>query len=355
MNSQSQHDRDIPEDLARYARQIRFAPMGLGGQQELQRSAALIVGCGALGSVIAESLTRAGVGKLKIVDRDYLELHNLQRQVLYDEADVASGLPKAVAAANKLRAINSSIVIESLVADVDYRNIGHIADSVDVIVDGTDNFEVRFLLNDWSLEHGVPWIYGGCIGSEGQTMTIVPGTSACLHCLMADGPPPPGTTPGCDTAGILGPVVNIIASLESMEAIKILSGNIDRVNTGLTIVDLWSNRLRTMQLGDLPDKINCPACRQGQRQWLEGQQAAQMEILCGRDAVQIRGSAAHELDLVALEAKLSPHGHVTRNDYLLKFRIEPHELTIFADGRAIVTGTDDTSRARSLYAQWIGI
>ena len=209
----------------RYIRQSRFQPIGEEGQQKLKQGRALIAGCGALGSVIANTLARSGVGFLRIVDRDYLELNNLQRQVLYDEEDVQQGLPKAVAAANKLRRINSEIEIEPVVSDLNYSNIGSYCEDVDVILDGTDNFEIRFLLNDASIRYEIPWVYGGCIGADGQTMTIIPGQSPCLACLMTDGPPPPGTTATCDSAGILAPIINIIASIEAAEALKILSGN----------------------------------------------------------------------------------------------------------------------------------
>ena len=354
MNPDSRSD-PIPEPFCRYSRQIRFPGIGLLGQQKISGSTALVVGCGALGSVIAESLVRAGVGCVRLVDRDYVELHNLQRQVLFDEHDVEAGLPKVIAAEKKLRAINSTIRIEARVEDVDHRNIRHLGQNVDVIVDGTDNFETRFLINDFSLDSGIPWIYGGCIGSEGQTMTILPGTSNCLHCLMSDGPPPPGTTPGCDLAGILGPVANVIASLETVEALKILSGNIDLVDKDLTVVDLWSGRLNKMVLGDLADKVNCPACRGGVRAWLSGERSTQTAVMCGRNAVQIRGADDRKIDLIELEQKLAANGEVKRNAYLLKFQVEEYGFTVFADGRAIITGTGDPARAKSLYARWIGV
>jgi len=353
LNSQSSTEK-IPDSLQRYSRQIRFSGIGLAGQKRLVDSTALVVGCGALGSVIAETLARAGVGRLRIVDRDFVELHNLQRQVLYDESDVKEGLPKAIAAERKLSRINSSISIDPHIADLTHRNIDQIALGADVIVDGTDNFETRFLLNDFALQHRVPWIYGGCIGSEGQTMTIVPGEGNCLHCLMADGPPPPGTTPGCDVAGILGPVVNVVASLQSVEAIKILSGNVTAVSKDLTVIDLWSGRLNKMKLGDLSAKVDCPACRGGQRDWLSGKQIAQTAVLCGRNAVQIRGSAAGEIDLRQLKTKLQVHGPVQVNEYLLKFEIDQHTITVFTNGRSIVTGTGDVAKAKSLFARWIG-
>ena len=354
MNQHPQESEPIPEQWQRYSRQIRFAGIGIEGQARLGRSTALVIGCGALGSVVAETLVRSGVGRVRIVDRDFPELHNLQRQVLFDETDVASGLPKVVAAAAKLRQINSSVTVEPVVEDVSHANIMQLAAGVDVIVDGTDNFETRFLINDCSLETGIPWIYGGCIGSEGQTMTVVPGESACLRCLMSDGPPPPGTTPGCDVAGVIGPVVNVIASLESAEALKILSGNVEQVSDRLTIVDLWTGRLNQMNLLGLAERVSCPACRGGQREWLTGRRASRTAVLCGRNAVQIRGTREGGVDLPEMEKRLLPHGDVLRNDYLLKFRHEDHEITLFEDGRAIISGTGDVAVARTLYARWIG-
>ena len=236
-----------------------FPPLGEEGQQRLEQSRVLVCGCGALGSVLANTLVRAGVGHVRIVDRDFLELNNLQRQVLYDESDVASRLPKAIAARNKLRQINSQVEIEAVVADVDFRNLPRLLQNVDVIVDGTDNFETRFLLNDASIHFAIPWVYGGCIGAEGQTMTILPGETPCLRCVLRESPPP-GTTPTCDTAGILGPIVNVVASLQACEAIKILSGHSEAVSRTLNVVDLWDNRLRQIQLDALQAAHDCPTC-----------------------------------------------------------------------------------------------
>ncbi len=344
----------IPPELERYSRQIRLPAIDVQGQQRLSESSALVVGCGALGSVISESLVRAGVGLVRLVDRDFLELHNLQRQVLYDEHDVASGLPKAIAAKTKLQAINGRVQIEAFVEDLNYKNIATLAQDVFVIVDGTDNFETRFLINDYALENSVPWIYGGCLGSEGQSMTILPGQTSCLHCLMTDGPPPPGTTPGCDIAGVVGPIVNVIASIQSMEALKILSGNLPAVNRHLTVVDLWSGRFSRMELEDLGQRVNCPACVQGQRVWLNGQRASQSTVLCGRNSVQIRSSSDTQIDLAQLANRLQDHGEVTVNEFLLKFQLPDYQLTVFANGRAIISGTGDPTKAKSLYTQWIG-
>jgi molybdopterin-synthase adenylyltransferase len=340
-------------ELARYARQIRYAPLGEQGQQRLLASRALLVGCGALGTVLANTLVRSGVGHVRIVDRDFVELNNLQRQVLFDEADVAAALPKAMAAAEKLRRINSEVEIEPVVVDVNHTNIVGLCDGVDVILDGTDNFEIRFLLNDVAVKLGIPWVYGGCLGAEGQTMAILPGETPCLRCLVADAPPP-GATPTCDTAGILAPIIGVIASLESMEALKILSGNRAAVNRTLTIVELWDNRLRQMQLGNLRDSGECPCCVRGEFPWLAGERGGHSAVLCGRNAVQLSFPGRERLDLDALAGKLAAAGRVSRNPFLLRLHLDPHVLTIFPDGRAIVGGTDDVATARSLYARYVG-
>ena len=251
--------------------------------------------------MIANTLARAGVGHLRIVDRDFLELNNLQRQVLYDESDVAAGLPKAIAAQAKLRQINSQIEIDAIVADVDYTNVAGLLQDVQVIVDGTDNFETRFLLNDASLRCGIPWVFGGCIGAEGQTMTIVPGDTPCLRCLMQDAPPP-GTTPTCDTAGILGPIVNVVASLQACEAIKILSGNIQAINRTMTICELWDNRIRQIDLSSLRQAGGCPACKQGDFPWLQGKRGSHTAVLCGRNAVQLSFPDRQPISLEQLAA-----------------------------------------------------
>jgi adenylyltransferase/sulfurtransferase len=338
----------------RYDRQMRFAPLGETGQQQLAQGRALVCGCGALGSVIANTLVRAGVGFVRIVDRDFLELNNLQRQVLYDEQDVADGLPKAVAAANKLRRINSAVTIEPIVADVTHRNIAALADDVDVIVDGTDNFAVRFLLNDYAVKHGKPWIYGGSIGAEGQTMTILPGETPCLACLVPVAPPP-GTTPTCDTAGILGPIVGVIASIEANEALKILSGHREAVSRKLTVVELWDNRLRQVDVSRLRDQSDCRVCRHGQFDWLSGEHGSTSAVLCGRNAVQLSpppGAAVLSLDTLA--ARLAGVGPISHNAFLLRLSVDDCVLTVFPDGRTIVSGTDDLAAARTLHARYIG-
>ncbi len=343
----------MQHNLARYDRQMRYTPLGEAGQQKLVESTALIVGCGALGSVIAQTLARAGVGTLRIVDRDFLELSNLQRQVLFDEADVAAGLPKAIAAAAKLRAINSEITIEPHVVDLTHKNIAALANNCGVVVDGSDNFEVRFLVNDYAISTGTPWVFGGCLGAEGQTMTIVPTKSPCLACVIPE-PPPPGSTPSCDTAGILGPAINVIASIEACEAIKILSGNIDAVATGMTVIDVWYHRLRTINFNSLSVAGGCYVCGHREFYWLRGERGSRAAVLCGRNAVQLRPDEPRKLDLARVAVGLKSVGELLCNNYLLRLDVDDYSLTLFPDGRAIIVGTDSESTARSLYARYFG-
>lgn len=340
-------------DLSRYQRQMLYPELGEAGQRRLQASRVLICGCGALGSVLADTLARAGVGWLRLVDRDFLEQNNLQRQVLFDEEDVRQQLPKAVAAAQRLRRINSGITIEPLVEDLHAGNIRRLCEGVHLLLDGTDNFETRFLLNDASLAWNIPWVYGGCVAAEGQTMTILPGETPCLRCLMSDAPPP-GTLPTCDTAGIFAPVVNVIASLQAMEAIKILSGHPEAASRLLTVVELWDNRMRQVRVAGLRDTVDCPACQRQEFPWLEGKRGSHAAVLCGRNAVQLSPAADRPLSLEALAHKLSAAGPVTRNAFLVRVTVEGHLLTVFADGRAIISGTSDEATARTLYARYVG-
>lgn len=339
--------------LDRYVRQMIYPPLGAEGQERLIASRVLICGCGALGTVLANTLARAGVGHLRIVDRDYLELNNLQRQVLFDEDDVAGGIPKAVAAAAKLRRINSSIEIEPIVVDLDHTNIALLAAGADLLLDGTDNFETRFLLNDFAVRNEVPWVYGGCIGAEGQTMTILPGETPCLRCLMQESPPP-GTTATCDTAGVLGPIVNVIASIEAVEAIKILSGHREAVSRTLTIFDLWDNQIRQVQIAGLRQQVRCPCCVERQFPWLDGRRGSHTAVLCGRNAVQLSHSGGQSISLEALAQRLAGVGQVTRNPFLVRLTVDDYTLTVFPDGRAIIAGTNDIATAKALYARYVG-
>ncbi len=346
-------ERPVSRDsFDRYIRQMRYPPLGEEGQRRLSESRVLVCGCGALGSVLANTLVRSGVGTVRIVDRDFVETSNLQRQVLFNEDDVATQLPKAIAATRKLRRINSQVEIEPIVADVDHTNIEKLCEGVDAIVDGTDNFEIRFLLNDVAVERGLPWVYGGCLGAEGQTMSILPGETACLRCLMQECPPP-GSTPTCDTAGILAPIVNVIASIEAIEAIKILSGNRDAVSRQLTVVELWDNRIRQVDVSTLRDQVDCPTCKRREFPWLAGKQGSRSAVLCGRNAVQLT-HMGHSVSLEDLASQLDGIGTVSRNQFLLRLRVDQYELTVFPDGRAIVGGTDDVATARTVYAKYVG-
>ena len=340
-------------NLDRYARQTRFAPLGEEGQQRLLASRVFLCGCGALGTVLANTLVRAGVGFVRIADRDFIEKNNLQRQVLFDEEDVAAGIPKAIAAVNKLRKINSEVEIEAVVTDVDHTNIESLCGDCDLILDGLDNFETRFLLNDVSVKHKLPWVYGGCLGAEGQTITILPGETPCLRCLIPE-PPPAGESPTCDTAGILGPIINVIASLQAAEAIKILSGHKDQISRKWTIINVWDNVLRQMDISGLREAADCPTCERGEFPWLEGRRGSHSAVLCGRNAVQITPPERKKLSLDAQAAKLAGVGTVTKNAFLLRLAVDDYLITLFPDGRAIIGGTDDIAEAKTVYARYIG-
>ena len=343
-------DGGVPE---RYARQVLFQPLGEAGQQALGRATVLVVGCGALGTHLSDLLARAGVGRLRIVDRDIVERSNLHRQSLFDERDVAEGLPKAAAAARRLADINPDIVIEAVAAHLDAGNVGRHADGVDLLLDGTDNFETRFLLNDLALQRAIPWVYAACIGAYGMTMTIVPGMTPCLRCLVRD-PPAPGTVDTCDTAGILAPAAAMASALAAAEAIKILSGARDAVSRDLVAFDLWANTTQRLRMERASMSRDCPACVEGRYEFLAAGAGTRAITLCGRNAVQVHPGAGKTADLDALERRWSAIGPVTRNAYLLRMTVEECTLAVFADGRAIISGTSDEGRARALYDRFVG-
>src|SRR5271170_2276372 len=303
--------------LERYSRQIRFPGMGEAGQRRLLESHVTLCGCGALGTVVANILVRAGVGHLRLVDRDFIETHNLQRQILFDEHDVAENLPKAEAAARKLSTINSSVHVEPVVTDIDRTNILELVQDADIILDGTDNFEIRYLINDVAVQLNKPWVYGGCIGSHGQTMTILPGKTPCLRCVF-EAAPAPGETGTCETAGVLGPIVNIIASYQAAEAFKILTGQLEQINRELIYIDVWENIQRRIKIAPLLGKVDCPCCQRRHFEWLEGQHGAQTTSLCGRNAVQVSQRSATQLNFEELAHHLSKMGEVSYNRFLLK-------------------------------------
>jgi molybdopterin-synthase adenylyltransferase len=334
----------------RYSRQTIFFPDGDADQQRLGKSRVALVGCGALGTVIAGLLVRAGVDFLRIVDRDVVELSNLQRQTLFDEADVRAGLPKAIAAARKLSAANSDVIVEPRPVDFDADNAGRLLGDVDLVLDATDNFEARYLINDLCVRDNRPWIYSAIVAGYGVTMTIRPHRTPCLRCVFPAAPPP-GTTATCDTAGVIGPIGGVIGSIASAEALKLLIGADDKLRTGLLWCDVWNNIYQSTPLTEpAPD---CPACRLGQLEYLAaggGQTAA----LCGRDAVQVRPGGRSEVRFDELAERLKAVGQVSWNPYLLRLAVDAFELTLFPDGRAIVKGTADPAVARSVYARYIG-
>jgi len=332
----------------KYSRQVLFAPIGAEGQEKLRRAQAVIVGCGALGTAQANALVRAGLGRVRIVDRDYVEESNLQRQLLFDEADAAENLPKAVAAERHLKAINSEVQVEGVVSDIDHRNVEELVRGFEVILDGTDNFETRYLLNDVSVKMGIPWIYGAVVASYATTLTVLPGRAPCLACLFPKSPE--GLHETCDTVGVIGPAVAWAAAIQTAEALKILLGREHELHGSLLACDIWENKFHQVKPARDP---GCRACAKREFVFLEGAGAIPT-ALCGRNAVQIRQTESRALDLAALKERLERLAPVRANAYLLRCFLDPYELTIFPDGRAIVKGTQDPVVARGLYAKYIG-
>lgn len=338
---------------SRYSRQVLLPQIGPAGQERLGAAKVTLIGCGALGTVLADQLVRAGVGHLRLVDRDYVELNNLQRQVLFDESDVAAGVPKAVAAAQRLAAVNSDVVVEPIIADACATNIEPFVEGADVLLDGTDNFETRFLINDVAVKHGIPWIYGACVGIEGMIMPILPRQTPCLRCIW-DQPPPPGMNPTCDTAGVLGPLVHLVASRQAIEAIKILTGALGDVTRRLIQINAWTGVVDSFDLQGAYEPGRCICCGQGQYEYLAAG-GARTATLCGRDAVQIPGSGSGvDLDAVARRITGAAKSPPCLNRYLLRFDVDRFTVTLFRDGRAIIKGTSDPNEARTVYAKYIG-
>lgn len=337
-----------PSQRDRYSRQILLAGLGEEGQQRLLAARAAIVGLGALGSFQAVALARAGVGHLTLIDRDYVELANLQRQWLYDETDAEQGLPKAVAAARRLAAINSEVRLTPQVADLTPANLVELLAGADLILDGTDNFQTRYLLNDYAVRQGIPWVYGAAVGAYGLSMPVLPGRTACLQCVFPE--PPAGLLPTCETVGILNAVTSAVASIQVADALKILSGQSASLRPRITTFDLWAGDVRQVaQPGPQPD---CLACAARRFPHLEG--AAHPPVtLCGRNAVQIH-ERPRPIDLAVLAERLAPLGRVRSNPFALRFFLPPYEITVFPDARAIIKGTTDTALARSLYARFVG-
>ena len=335
-------------DHDRYSRQIRFREIGEAGQRRLAQSRVAIVGSGALGSFQAELLARAGVGYLRLIDRDFVEWSNLQRQALFDEKDAEDSRPKAVAAAQRLRSINSSIEIDPALGDLTPETADDLLAGVHLMMDGTDNFETRYLINDFAIKHDIPWIYGAAVGSYGIKMPVLPRKTCCLLCMMPE--PPDGAQPSCETAGVLGPVTATIAALQAADALKILAGHADQVARRVTIVDLWSGDIQ--QMPHPAANPDCSACGRAEFSYLSG--AMRVPIaLCGRNAVQIYGRERH-LDLRELAQRIAPLGQVKVSEFALRAQIDNFDITVFPDGRAILKGTTDVGVARGLYARYIG-
>jgi len=335
----------------RYSRQILFREIGTHGQEKLLNSRILLVGCGALGAAHAEMLARAGVGKLRIVDRDFVEFTNLQRQTLFRESDAHDRLPKAVAAKTRIAEINSEIAVEAIIADVNNSNIEALIRDCDLVIDGTDNFQVRYLLNDACVKNGVTWIYGAAVSSYGTTMTIIPGRTPCLRCIF-DEMPDAGSSPTCDTSGVIMPIIATVSAAQVTEALKILVGDFDSLHGSLMQFDMWANDRQRIKLGE--PNADCKCCGQRIFEFLDAETQDFSAVLCGREAVQIAPSKRAELDLPQLAEKLANITEVYQNEYLVRFRSGENEVTVFADGRAIVKGTEDISVARSIYSRYVG-
>ncbi len=352
----STDQQELEDYVARFVRQERFAPLGVDGGKRLRASKVLICGCGALGTMIAERMARVGVGTIRIVDRDWVELSNLPRQTLFTERDALEARPKAIAAAEALRAIDSQLNIEPFVADLTCDNIRELADGCDLLLDGTDNFETRFLINDYSISENVPWVHGGCLGASGQVMSIIPGTTACYRCLVRD-LPSRDSMETCDSVGVLGPAIGVIASWQAAEAVKILSGNLASVSHDLLVVDTWNSVSRMMSLKGLRSAgRQCSVCDQRQFSFLEGRVRTETVVLCGKNAVQVqmaaRGSSGEELSEIA--ERLRSSGKVIFNGFFLRLILPSHVLTLFRDGRAVVEGTIDPIEAKKLLSNTLG-
>ena len=337
-----------PEFTERSSRQILFPPIGPHGQKSLAAARIAVVGCGATGSALSSLLARAGVGYLRIIDRDYVEPSNLQRQVLYDEADAAESLPKAIAAARKIRTFNSEIKVEPDAADLVPSNATDLLGDVHLILDGTDNFETRYLINDFAVSEKLPWIYSGGVGSYAVTMTVLPEDTACLACIFPDSPT--GLVETCDTSGILNSAVNLVASIAATEAMKFIVGGGDKIRRTLWSYDVWTNE--HAEVSTAHPREGCRACRQHDFVHLAGEGRPHISM-CGRNSVQIH-ERQRPIDFDEITRRLTPHGQVKHSEFVLKFWREPYEMTLFPDGRAIIKGTTDTAIARSLYAKYVG-
>jgi len=363
-----------PQRLERYHRQTLLRDIGADGQRRLLDSTVLLLGCGALGSVVADLLSRAGVGHLVIVDRDVVEETNLQRQLLFDERDASEGLPKAEAARRRIADINSDIRVTAIVDNIDHHNIARYGAGADLIVDGLDNLETRYLANDFAVQRGVPYVYGGAVGSVGMMFPVLPHhagevpwrtaggpdhSTPCFRCLFPEAPPP-GTTATCDTTGVFGSLTTIIGGYQVTEALKILTRNYDKLSRKLLHVDVWNNDISQFDVANVRESANCPCCVGGRYDYLDGTAGSAADVLCGRDAVQLRPRTESDaVDLAALAARLERHADVTANEFLLRARLTDsetnYEITLFPNGRAIIKGTQALEVARGIYSKYIGI
>jgi adenylyltransferase/sulfurtransferase len=333
---------------SRYSRQILFRGIGAEGQRKLAGARVAIVGCGATGSALAGLLARAGVGTLRIIDRDYVEPSNLQRQSLFDEQDAAESLPKAISAARKISSFNSEIEVEPKVEDLVPANIEALLEGMSLILDGTDNFETRYLINDYAVDRSMPWIYSAAVGSYAVTLNVLPGETPCLGCIFPDSPR--GMVETCETSGILNSAVNLVASIAATEALKFLVGSVAQMRRTLLSFDVWTNEHAEISAGK--PRPGCRAC--GERDFIHLAGEGRPHItLCGRNSVQIH-ERQRPIDFAEMDLRLQPHGTVRHNDFVLKFWHDPYEMTLFPDGRAIIKGTTDTAVARSLYSKFVG-
>lgn len=336
--------------MSRYSRQELFAGIGREGQEKIRRSRVLVVGCGALGSALAETMARAGVGALTLVDRDFVEASNLQRQSLFDEEDASLARPKAIAAEARLRRLNSEVTVRGIVADLDAALADRLVREADLVLDGTDNFETRYVLNDVCVRAGVPWVYGACVAAHGAALAVRPGRTPCLRCVLGERPAA-GSGETCETSGVVAPIVQVVAGVQAAEALKLLAGRETALVDGLVTVDLWAGTFDVAAFGGRAPW--CPSCAQGRFDYAEAPPAG-AAVLCGRDAVQLRADGV-PIDVLRLAARLRAAGEVVANEHLVRFRSSDADLVVFADGRAIVKGTADAARARAVLARYVGV
>lgn len=347
-----EHEHVFKDDTERYSRQIIYQRIGMPGQERLKKSCVLIVGCGGLGSGAAQILARAGIGCLRLVDRDYLELKDLQHQLLFDENDIREGLPKAIAAKRKLKKINASIKIEAHVEDVNRHTVEKLVENADLVMDGADNFGTRYLLNEVCVKNKIPWIYGDCSAGTGKTMNIIPGETPCFQCVFKPNEKA-GRLPASEDVGIFGPVVNAIASLQCAEALKILSGNTNSINRTMRMLDLWENQYQEIDIHKANEQKNCPVCDYLQYNFLNGKYGTTYASVIGNNSVQLIPFEKKDLDLMEVAIQLAEYGDPLYNEFVLRLEVDAYELAVFRDGRALIKGTTDIAIARNIFTKYI--